>query len=161
MPICLKCGKYFPNWVKINGIPKNLQCRNYCLDCSPFGKHNTTLLHIIQDKFCLYCGNRLTGKQIRFCSRLCNQKFIVTIRRQILKKKSVEYKGGKCEICGYDKCIDALEFHHKDPKEKEFTLSKIMSYAWSRIKKELDKCVLVCSNCHREIHSKEKHLYIS
>ena len=72
--------------------------------------------------------------------------------RQKVKQKSVEYKGGCCEICGYSKCISALEFHHKDPNEKDFSISG-KSISWDRIKKEIDKCILVCSNCHREIHS--------
>ena len=45
-------------------------------------------------------------------------------RRELLKKMSVEYKGGKCEICGYNKCYGALEFHHEDPSKKEFNISK-------------------------------------
>lgn len=44
-------------------------------------------------------------------------------RRNNLKIKAIEYKGGKCEICGYDKCVDALDFHHLDPSEKEFRIS--------------------------------------
>ena len=63
----------------------------------------------------------------------------------------VEYKGGKCEKCGYNKCVEALEFHHKDPNEKDFSISS-HSYSFDRMKKEVDKCMLVCSNCHREIH---------
>jgi predicted transcriptional regulator len=72
--------------------------------------------------------------------------------RQRVKQKSVEYKGSCCEMCGYDKCISALEFHHKNPNEKDFSIGG-KSISWERIKNELDKCILVCSNCHREIHS--------
>jgi hypothetical protein len=65
----------------------------------------------------------------------------------------VEYKGGKCMRCGYNKCINALEFHHKNPDEKEFTLSHLKNYSFTKIiRDELDKCELVCANCHREIH---------
>jgi 5-methylcytosine-specific restriction endonuclease McrA len=67
------------------------------------------------------------------------------------KKKLVEYKGGKCQICGYDRCIKALDFHHINPIEKEFELT-FMNRKWEVLKKEADKCILVCSNCHREIH---------
>jgi hypothetical protein len=74
-----------------------------------------------------------------------------TFRRRT-KEKAVEYKGGKCVICEYNKCISALEFHHLDPSKKDFTLSKNMCTAWDKIKDELDKCILVCANCHREIH---------
>ena len=76
-------------------------------------------------------------------------------RRYRLKEKAVEYKGGKCEICGYDKCIDALEFHHKNPEEKDFGISSGETKSWEKIKKELDKCIMLCANCHREIHSHE------
>lgn len=68
------------------------------------------------------------------------------------KERSVEYKGGKCVKCGYDKCIRALEFHHLNPLEKDFGPSQNMNMSWNKIKIELDKCILVCSNCHREIH---------
>jgi len=66
----------------------------------------------------------------------------------------VDYKGEKCQCCGYDKYIGALEFHHIDPNEKDFSLShRGYCYSWDKVKKELDKCILVCSNCHREIHA--------
>ena len=71
--------------------------------------------------------------------------------RQRLKAKLVEYKGGKCEICGYSKCIDALDFHHLNPEEKQFNLSSA-KVSFEKAKKEVDKCILVCANCHREIH---------
>ena len=63
------------------------------------------------------------------------------------------YKGGKCAKCGYDKCQRALSFHHINPKEKDFDLSsKGLTRSWERIKKEIDKCVLLCANCHMEVH---------
>jgi len=71
--------------------------------------------------------------------------------RKDKKRKLVEYKGGKCEKCGYDKCIDAFDFHHKDPTQKDFGISA-KSYSYERLKKEVDKCILVCKNCHSEIH---------
>ena len=75
-------------------------------------------------------------------------------RREKLKLLAVEYKGGECEVCGYKKCVNALECHHIDPNEKEFGVGE-NGYTRSieAIKKELDKCILVCSNCHREIHA--------
>ncbi len=72
--------------------------------------------------------------------------------RQKLKEKSIEYKGGSCERCGYDRCNSALEFHHLDPKEKDFGIGSYNVLSWEKIKKELDKCMMVCANCHREIH---------
>ena len=69
------------------------------------------------------------------------------------KKKAVEYKGGKCERCGYNKCIDALEFHHIDPSKKDKNFGSMKLRKWEDQKNELDKCICVCANCHREIHS--------
>ncbi len=75
-------------------------------------------------------------------------------RRLKLKSKAVEYKGGKCELCGYNRELTALEFHHKDPSQKDFALStRGLTRSWDKIQKELDKCILVCANCHREVHS--------
>ena len=70
-----------------------------------------------------------------------------------MRQMAVAYKGNKCERCGYDRCADALEFHHLDPSAKEFNLSgKGQTLGWERVKTELDKCIMVCANCHREIH---------
>lgn len=75
-------------------------------------------------------------------------------RRDKVKEMSIEYKGGKCSICGYNKCAGALEFHHLDPSQKDFGISaKGYTRAWEKVKEELDKCILVCANCHREIHA--------
>ena len=59
--------------------------------------------------------------------------------------------GSACSICGYNKSIAALDFHHTDPKEKDFGIAQIGTWTWSKIKQELDKCILVCANCHREL----------
>lgn len=72
--------------------------------------------------------------------------------RKKAKLNLVEYKGGKCEKCGYNKCVDALEFHHLDPNEKDFSVGG-KSWSLERLKKEVDKCILICANCHRELHS--------
>jgi hypothetical protein len=67
---------------------------------------------------------------------------------------SVNLKGGKCSICGYKRCIAALEFHHKKRSKKDFSLSvRGLTRSWERVQKEIDKCILVCANCHREIHA--------
>lgn len=74
--------------------------------------------------------------------------------RRRLKRKAVEYKGGKCARCGYNKYIGALEFHHTNPKQKDFSVGAGgHSRAWEKVKEELDKCILLCANCHREVHN--------
>lgn len=72
--------------------------------------------------------------------------------RRNIKKRLIEYKGGKCQICGYNKCQEALDFHHIEPSEKDYTISG-GTKSFETLKKEVDKCVLVCANCHREIHA--------
>ena len=75
-------------------------------------------------------------------------------RRKKVRKMSIEYKGAKCCNCGYDKCYEALEFHHLNSGGKDFGISdKGYTRSWTKIKEELDKCVLLCANCHREIHA--------
>ncbi len=71
--------------------------------------------------------------------------------RKRTKLKLVEYKGGKCQICGYNKSLNALHFHHLNPNEKDFSISG-KSLSFEKLKSEVDKCILVCSNCHSEIH---------
>ncbi len=76
----------------------------------------------------------------------------VAKRRRVLKQKSIEYKGGKCACCGYADHPGVLDFHHVDPSTKEFSIGdKGYTRSWEKIKAELDKCILVCANCHREI----------
>ena len=74
-------------------------------------------------------------------------------RRKKLKQKAIELKGNKCKICGYNRCLEALEFHHIDNKNKEFGLAaKGYTRSWPKVKAEVEKCILLCANCHREIH---------
>ena len=79
----------------------------------------------------------------------------VHARRKKVRQMAVEYKGGSCEVCGYDRCIDALEFHHNDLSDKKFGISeKGYTRSWKEVMKELDKCIMMCANCHRELHAK-------
>lgn len=72
--------------------------------------------------------------------------------RQRLKQRLIEIAGGKCCICGYNKCTSALEFHHINPEEKEFSIGGNTNVGFLRAVEEIKKCILVCANCHREIH---------
>lgn len=88
------------------------------------------------------------------CKKCASQ--AVQRRRDKVKQMAVEYLGGKCNICGYDKCLGALDFHHRDSNKKDFGIShKGYTRSWEKVKKELDKCDLLCSNCHREKHWNE------
>lgn len=76
-------------------------------------------------------------------------------RRKAVRNKAIATLGGKCSVCGYDTCIEALEFHHLDQNLKEFSISQNgHSRSWERVEREIQKCILLCANCHREEHSK-------
>lgn len=75
-------------------------------------------------------------------------------RRKALRQKAVDLLGGKCVVCGYCREIKALDFHHLDESTKKFGLSdRGMTRSWEKTKEEVLKCVLLCANCHREVHS--------
>lgn len=98
------------------------------------------------------CKKPLLGRQKRFCSQECKNKYYVHKRRKALKELAVEYKGGRCFLCGYDKCLEALSFHHEG--RKEFGIgARGHTRSWQRVRAELDECILVCNNCHAEIHA--------
>lgn len=91
------------------------------------------------------------GKYV--CKACCVDR--VSEHRRKLKLQAIEYKGGKCEYCGYNNSPSALEFHHTNPNEKDFSISsKGTIRNFDKIKPELDKCIMLCANCHREEHDK-------
>lgn len=92
----------------------------------------------------------VSDKTHSHCKR-CN--LALKIKRRRRKKQLwVDYLGGECCICGYKTCLAALEFHHRDPSQKLFSFSQgSRDLKWEDMKPELDKCNLVCANCHREI----------
>jgi hypothetical protein len=107
------------------GIP---EYRTRCNDC-----HNK------------YLSSRRKATRAAVTSRALDRKYLV-------KKRCVDYLGGQCVRCGYDRCIKAMTFHHRDPDSKDFSVSQMLDRAWAVIKSELDKCDLLCFNCHMEEH---------
>jgi hypothetical protein len=77
----------------------------------------------------------------------------VTRRKQYIKQLLVEEAGGCCAICGYDRCIVTLTFHHVDRELKSFQMSMHTTKSLDAYREELKKCVLVCANCHGEIEA--------
>ncbi len=96
------------------------------------------------------CGNGRVSKSI--CKKCHNTNSISRFRDN--KRQFVDYKGGKCQKCTYHKYLGALEFHHVNPKEKDPNWTRLKSFNLENAKKELDKCILLCSNCHKELHGK-------
>lgn len=80
-------------------------------------------------------------------------KSAVAKRRRKMREMAIEYGGGKCQRCGYKKCVGALTFHHLDPSKKDFGVSANgITRSWLKTKAEIDKCILLCMNCHAEEH---------
>ena len=87
------------------------------------------------------------------CKRCRNDAVSEARRRR--KKKLVELAGGACTKCGYNKSVAALQFHHIDPSEKEFGIAASgVTRSLEEQKEEIKKCILLCANCHAEIHEK-------
>ena len=105
-------------------------------------KHGKTEFYVTSTK--------IKNRYIYRCKE-CKKEYVKKIRR-FNKEKAIILKGGKCFNCGYDKCNSALEFHHVYEDDKLFSISENSVLSWKRIEKELEKCVLLCSNCHRELH---------
>lgn len=79
----------------------------------------------------------------------------VTKARQKRKSDLVYIHGGKCSFCGYNKCIGALQFHHINPEEKRYQLSSGNCHSWEEDVEESKKCILLCANCHIELHNED------
>jgi len=148
----LDCNNYVPKYyVDNNGKKHCCYKRKYCFKCSPFGEHNTRQL---ENSF---------GRKIKVCpscEKEHNQKahkcFSCYFKeRQARKIEDVKKMvGDSCWICKYNKTWKNLCFHHIDPEDKLFGLStrELVGTKWSKVIKEMKKCILVCYNCHGEIH---------
>lgn len=135
-------------WLKKHGIKtKNKPYNNAgryefrpCKECGEddpnnfYKKKGTQLWHL-----CKKCYKHVYGQR-----RLDRLKEI--------RDECLAYLGGKCCRCGYDKCSAALEFHHRDPQQKDPNWKRMRYLRLASIRDELDKCDLLCSNCHREQH---------
>jgi ribosomal protein L40E len=77
------------------------------------------------------------------------------------KERIIYVMGDSCQICGYNKCKSALELHHLNPLSKDFAISGNVNLSWDNIIKELPKCILICANCHREVHENNSMNLIS
>lgn len=141
---CIKCELSIPNRIDIDGISKRLYYRKYCLTCSPYKSHNTRKLHLplkntsytIIDK--KYWEKNKTNK---------------LLYRKKMKLEYIQLLGGKCVVCGYNKCPEVLTFHHTNPLNKLFPISGSHSRSKEAVLNEVKKCVLLCQNCHGELHS--------
>lgn len=123
-------------------------------------KENPLFQH--QEKTCILCKEKFMSNNIKrlYCYNCIpeglNSTESIRLKKRKLKEILVQYKGGKCSFCGYDKCLGALQFHHLDPTKKDFTISQVnlneTNFSIDMLKTEVDKCILLCANCHAEEH---------
>lgn len=110
-------------------------------------------------RICKLCGNKFKDYQDKMRARCgsCNTK----IRRYRAKAAAIKWLGGKCQSCEWQGNQAALQFHHTNPKIKDFVIGNVANKSWDSIKGELKKCVLLCANCHIVKHStKDDHGFI-
>lgn len=100
---------------------------------------------------CKLCSQKFKNYEYRCRTRCgsCNTK----IRRFRAKAAAIKYLGGKCTKCEWSGDQAALQFHHKDPSKKDFIIGNVANKSWNSIKKEMQKCILLCANCHMIEHS--------
>jgi hypothetical protein len=150
---CLDCHKiktleaFSVNRNKRDGL--NL----YCRDCNKIRRALSYDKSKEREKAYHYAYVERNRDRIR---EMSSKRYLIA--RTNRKQRIVDCLGGKCEICGYQKCLASLEFHHKDPKTKEFCISEAFRrgmYDEDVIIEEARKCLLLCSNCHKELHANE------
>lgn len=157
---CKKCGSQFNKSKIIDGKRRVFNKRKFCLSCSPFGGRNTVDISINgyvrhgQMVVCRLCGRKYFYEKAKGHTRTVCNSCMANRWRERRKAMAISYKGGKCIGCGYSKFSGALVFHHRSPIEKEFSISGGHSMSWEKTKGELDKCDLLCANCHAEIHNR-------
>ena len=160
MPTCRRCNNIFPSTTIINGTRREIHRRKFCLDCNPYGQRTQpTLLHLEQglSKQCTKCKKiktvscfhtRTDGHYKSRCKGCENKNSLIRSRQR--KQDIVNYMGNQCYDCGnvFPACV--YDCHHLDPTQKDFAISAKLD--WKATEQELDKCVLLCSNCHRIRH---------
>ncbi len=138
-----------------------LKSRTRCDDChAKYQSRPVKPQKMNKRKNCSKCGIEKTSEntfspkegmwspQCRRCLEAKGKRSRINI-----KQNAVDYKGGCCQVCGYKKCLAALDFHHLDPTQKEFTVArKKLNVDNEEMRLELDKCALLCANCHRQEH---------
>jgi len=120
-------------------------------------------LHMAQESSCFICARRLSGRQRKYCSRLCKNKdtnhrhqsySAQRARGTARKLRLLAEFGGRCTRCGYDRNHAALTWHHTDRATKRFELDMrtLSNRSEAEIHREARKCILLCANCHAEEH---------
>lgn len=164
MAICANpgCNQEFPHRYIENGKLRLLYKRKFCFTCSPFkqrkGQRVWSKIKLQSENngktHCIFCSREYVYDRANrkgATRNTCNS-CTTKNRHTKAKEEAVVYKGGSCKRCGYNKCINSLVFHHVKPEEKLFNISAGYNRKKEDVYKELDKCELLCLNCHGELH---------
>jgi hypothetical protein len=174
---CENCGKeFFEDWRRGTHKDSPRFCSKHCSQSRHWSVENkaklSEKLKRREDRFCETCGHPLSATASRKKVALCKVCLGLTRRgtgkygieaknwgpyikavREARKKEYIHHAGGKCVKCGYDKYYGAFDFHHKDPTKKKFGLTgNGLGHSEEEIEEELQKCILLCCRCHRELH---------
>jgi hypothetical protein len=141
--VCSACRREFPARIVIDGRVRSLYRRSFCLECSPFGSHNTSRRPLPRSGD--VDASRRDRRREQFRRSLKK-------RRRSRKRDLVEAYGGRCIECGYAACLEALQFHHRDAATKRFSLANFNG-SYEQMRAEAEKCDLLCANCHRLRHT--------
>ena len=125
---CGRCGRKLEKFIIVRGKRRKLARRKECLLCSPFRQDRSNLPRTNAER--------------------------VSNSRRNRKVMAVAHMGGACRVCGYNRCVEALQFHHLDPAKKDFAISQKSYRGWKAVREELEKCVLLCNRFHTEVHAK-------
>lgn len=156
MKICITCNNSFPHKVQFGKKIHLSGNRSRCYNCSPIRSRNGNNIHNVPNNISLEEQKKINTLKIQ---RRGQQKLRES--RNNRKAELVKLKGGCCQKCGYNKCLASLCFHHRNSQEKLFNIDRTVlnQYKWERILEEVNKCDLLCSNCHNELHYLERDIY--
>lgn len=172
---CQNCQSYFDAVAIIDGKRKELYARSYCLICAPYGHagrkqlQKYKLIDGVEYKQCSKCNEFKSVIDCFYCTKSNDGKLYpgshcktcLTIRGKesgrTIKLEAVQYKGGKCHDCKQSYPLSVYDFHHREPEHKDFEIASFQGFVkeryWPKLKIELDKCDLLCANCHRIRHA--------
>ena len=148
---CIVCGKEFEAQKSTKKY-----CSSSCMNAARRKRYTESKQIDLKnkEKRCLICGKPFTPKtssaNLRTCCYECMPDGVQLTRGGFLARLK-QNRGGKCIRCGYNKCLKALEFHHVDQSKKDFTISNDHFKLADAVEKS-KKCILLCSNCHKELH---------
>ena len=163
-PTCRVCEKIERQELLDAGLcnrckQSNSNGKSNCDGCLSNRRKNQEAYHnrLLAKNLCITCGKNPIDETKKLRCSHCYEKSKKSANSKNfdIKRLCVEYKGGKCIRCGYNEFQSGLQFHHLDPRQKEFNIATKKSLSFDALKSELDKCILLCANCHFSFHGVE------